>query len=91
MTFPAVLLGVHAYHITQVRPVMAAVAAAACGMTAAVPAYFYAMSLPQSFSAIALLKVLQGLNKMYNLKSGVITSARMNRCSILTLMVRRQM
>ncbi|BDA43139.1 hypothetical protein COCOBI_04-1500 [Coccomyxa sp. Obi] len=56
MTFPAVLLGVHAYHITQVRPVVAAVAAAACGMTAAVPAYFYAMSLPQSFSATALLK-----------------------------------
>lgn len=57
MTFPAVLLGVHAYHITQVRPVIAAVAAAACGMTAAVPAYFYAMSLPQSFNATALLKV----------------------------------
>lgn len=59
MTFPAVLLGVHAYHITQVRPVIAAVAAAACGMTAAVPASFYAMSLPNSYSTIALLKVRQ--------------------------------
>lgn len=41
----------------QVRPVVALTAAAACGMTAAVPAYFYSMSLPKAFIFTDLLKV----------------------------------
>lgn len=57
ITFPAVLLAVHAYHITEVRPVVELIAAAACGMTAAVPAYFYAMSLPEAFRMTTLIKV----------------------------------
>ncbi|KAK9914982.1 hypothetical protein WJX75_003324 [Coccomyxa subellipsoidea] len=50
------LKAMHAYHITEVRPVVELIAAAACGMTAAVSAYFYAMSLPEAFRMTTLIK-----------------------------------
>jgi hypothetical protein len=57
IAFPAAFLAVHAYHITLVQPLASLVTAASCGMTAAVPAYFYAMSLPQASSFPKLMHV----------------------------------
>jgi hypothetical protein len=69
ITFSAALLAANAYHIALMRPVAALVAAGAAGMSAAVPAYFYSMSLPKTFTMAQLMRVRLIYQRLFQSKT----------------------